>query len=190
MKLALLIFALVWPLQYCVPSNNAPAQKYVTVRKVGAAYAAIDTFSGATDSLRMTYGSIYRVHGRALGGVGWNVNSCGDPATQHDYNLLALDWTGGSQSGVGQVDLQGGLPNTGVAVYLAAPGYWQVTVSFGPDSLPTRIVAKSSFDYNHDGKVNLSDLTPFAVAWVAGRRNLSFFQAFGECYQRGTRQWP
>jgi hypothetical protein len=186
------VLLLTWPLSWCVPSNNAPAQRYVTVRKVGASYAAIDTFTGPVDSLRMTYSSIYRVHARALKGSQWGgVTSCGDPATQHDYNLLALDWSGVAGDMAVRFIGQGALPNTGVAVWLPAK-QWTVTYSFA-DSIPTRVSATCDFDYvkNVKNQVDLSDLCSFVPVWIASGRSLTLLGDFAACYnQAATKTWP
>ena len=198
MRIALLVLLLLtWPLQWCIPSGNAPSQRYVTVRKTGASYAAIDTFAGPVDSLRMTYGQVYRIHARALGGGSWTAaNSCGDPRTAHDAILLALDWvppTGATTVEYGRVVVQApGCPETGIVVFLLAPDRWQVTASF-QDSIPVWVRAKSSFDYDGNGIVNLGDFSQFVTREflpASGGDRLTLLAKFSMHYQQRTRVWP
>lgn len=93
---------------------------------------------------------------------------------------LSLDW----YTGVDALLDSCGQDSAFVAVHLPA-STWDVSYVFN-DSIPVHVVAQSPFDYNNDGRINLSDFVIFGST----RPTVSDFARFGTVYHKQTRyEW-
>ena len=102
------------------------------------------------------------------------------------WTLLALDWSQGNDTPTTYYG-SGGMGCTQVQVLLPSPR-WTVPYSYDR-AVPVYVRATCDFDYNGDGRVNLSDLVTFAAWWIANGRPLNELASFGADYGSVKREW-
>ena len=151
-------------------------------------------------------GDIYRIDSRPVGATEWHQVAfsdtladtvVADPGVSTYYRITHISGVLSSapsnlQCGLSLVWYTGidakldscGQDSAFVAVYLPA-SKWDVSYTFN-DSMPTGVVAVSPFDYNNDGRINLSDFVEFGFSsWTVGD-----LADFGTVYQAEPRyEW-